>query len=206
MKWKTHGALIAFGVLLTASITTAQQQSQTIRIRGSIEGIDGPTLTVKSRDGQTSYSVRLTENAAVRGIVPAAFSDIKPNSYIGVTGMPQADGSQKAIAIHIFPEYLRGTGEGFRPWDRLPNSTMTNATVSQMVKGVDGEEITVVFKDGEKKIIVTPETVIVAYVRGERSELTPGSKVFIPAASRKEEGLYEAASISVGRDGLTPPM
>jgi hypothetical protein len=206
MKWKTHGALIAFGVLLTASITTAQQQSQTIRIRGSIEGIDGPTLTVKSRDGQTSYSVRLTENAAVRGIVPAAFSDIKPNSYIGVTGMPQADGSQKAIAIHIFPEYLRGTGEGFRPWDRLPNSTMTNATVSQMVKGVDGEEITVVYKDGEKKIIVTPETVIVAYVRGERSELTPGSKVFIPAASRKEEGLYEAASISVGRDGLTPPM
>jgi hypothetical protein len=206
MTWRARAILSVLVLLLAAEIGTAQQQPQTIRIRGTIEGIDGPTLAVKSRDGQTSYSVRLTENAAVRGIVPAALSDIKPNSYIGVTGMPQADGSQKAIAIHIFPENLRGTGEGFRPWDRLPNSTMTNATVSQMVKGIDGEEITVVYKDGEKKIVVTPETVIVAYVRGERSELTPGAKVFIPAASRKEEGLYEAASISVGRDGLTPPM
>jgi Domain of unknown function (DUF5666) len=205
MKRRTRGALIALGVLLAASVGTAQQP-QTVRIRGTIESVDGPTLTVKSRDGQTSYTVRLTADAAVRGIIPASLSDIKPNSYIGVTGMPQADGSQKAIAIHIFPEYLRGTGEGFRPWDRLPNSTMTNATVSQMVKGVDGEEITLVYKDGDKKVIVTPETVIVAYVRGERSELTPGAKVFIPAASRKEEGLYEAASISVGRDGLTPPM
>jgi hypothetical protein len=206
MTWRARAILSVLVLLLAAEIGTAQQQPQTIRIRGTIEGMDGPTLAVKSRDGQTSYSVRLTENAAVRGIVPAALSDIKPNSYIGVTGMPQADGSQKAIAIHIFPENLRGTGEGFRPWDRLPNSTMTNATVSQMVKGIDGEEITVVYKDGEKKIVVTPETVIVAYVRGERSELTPGAKVFIPAASRKEEGLYEAASISVGRDGLTPPM
>jgi hypothetical protein len=207
MACKRGAALAVFGLLLIVGMTFAQQpQQQTIRIRGTIEGIDGPTLRIKSRDGQTTYQVRLTESAAVRGVVPAALSDIKPNSYIGVTGMPQADGSQKAIAIHIFPEYMRGTGEGFRPWDLMPNSTMTNATVTQMVKGVEGDEITVVYKDGEKKVIVTPETVIVAFVRGERSELTPGAKVFIPAASKKDEGLYEAAAISVGRDGVMPPM
>jgi hypothetical protein len=207
MVCKRRGALAAFGLFVIAGIAFAQRpQQQTIRIRGTIEGVDGPTLRIKSREGQTTYQVRLTESAAVRGVVPAALSDIKPNSYIGVTGMPQADGSQKAIAIHIFPEYMRGSGEGFRQWDFLPNSTMTNATVTQMVKGVEGDEIAVVYKDGEKKIIVTPETVIVAFVRGERSELTPGAKVFIPAASRKDETLFEAAAISVGRDGVTPPM
>ena len=205
MSWSARAASVGFALLLLTPVAFAQQP-QTIRIRGAIEGMDGPTLTVKSRDGQTIYKVRLTENAAVRGIIPAALSDIKPNSYIGVTGMPQPDGSQKAIAIHIFPEYMRGTAEGFRPWDRLPNSTMTNATVTQAVKGVEGDEITVTYKDGEKKIIVTPETVIVAFVRGERSEITTGAKVFIPAATKKEEGLYEAASINIGRDGLTPPM
>ena len=95
-------------------------------------------------------------------------SDIKDNSFIGVTGMPQADGSQKAVEIHIFPEPMRGTGEGHRPWDLPPNSTMTNATVAQMVKGVDGDVITLKYKDGEKKIVVTPETVIVTYVPGEQ--------------------------------------
>jgi len=148
MRWSTWSVLSAFALLLAMNMGFAQQP-QTLRIRGSIEGVDGPTLTVKSRDSQT-YKVRLTENAAVRGIIPAALSDIKPNSYIGVTGMPQADGSQKAIAIHIFPEYMRGTAEGFRPWDRLPNSTMTNATVAQIVKGVEGEEITVAYKEGER--------------------------------------------------------
>jgi hypothetical protein len=205
MNWSLRAVLGGFALFLATSFALAQQP-QTIRIRGTIEGVDGPTLTVKSRDGQTTYKVRLTGDAAVRGIIPAALSDIKPNSYIGVTGMPQPDGSQKAVAIHIFPEYMRGTAEGFRPWDRLPNSTMTNATVTQLVKGVEGEEITVVYQDGEKKVIVTPETVIVAFVRGERNELTPGAKVFIPAAAKKEEGVYEAASINVGRDGLTPPM
>ena len=205
MNWSLRAVLGGFALFLATSFALAQQP-QTIRIRGTIEGVDGPTLTVKSRDGQTTYKVRLTGDAAVRGIIPAALSDIKPNSYIGVTGMPQPDGSQKAIAIHIFPEYMRGTAEGFRPWDRLPDSTMTNATVTQLVKGVEGEEITVAYKEGEKKVIVTPETAIVAFVRGERSELTPGAKVFIPAASKKEEGVYESASVNVGRDGLTPPM
>jgi hypothetical protein len=195
----------ALGLILAASASFAQQP-QTVRVRGTVEAVDGPMITVKSRDGQTSYKVKLTDNAAVRGIIKAAFSDIKANSFIGVTGMPQADGSQKAVEIHIVPEPMRGTGEGFRPWDLMPNSTMTNATVAQMVKGVAGDEITLKYKDGEKKIVVAPDTVIVTYVPGDKSELKPGAKIFIAAANKKDDGTLEAAAVSVGRDGMTPPM
>jgi hypothetical protein len=110
------------------------------------------------------------------------------------------------VEIHIFPEALRGTGEGFRPWDLMTNSTMTNATVAQMVKSVAGQEITLKYKEGEKKIVVTPETVMVAFVPGDRSELKPGAKIFIGAATKKDDGTLEAAAVNVGRDGITPPM
>jgi len=192
--------------LLLATATSYAQQTPPVRVRGTVEAVDGAVLTVKSRDGQTTHKVKLTDNAAVRGIVKATLSDIKPNSFIGVTGMPQADGSQKAVEIHIFPEPMRGTGEGHRPWDLVPNSTMTNATVAQMVKGVSGEEITLKYKDGEKKIVVAPETVIVTYVPGTKDELKPGAKIFIAAAQKKDDGTLEAAAVSVGRDGITPPM
>ena len=163
-------------------------------------------LTIKSRDGQTTYHVKLADNVSIRGIIKASLADIKQNSFIGVTGMPQADGSQKAVEIHIFPETLRGTGEGHRPWDLTPNSTMTNATVAQVVKGVEGDEITLKYKEGEKKIVVVPSTAIVTYLPGDKSELNPGAKVFISAANKKEDGTLETAAISVGRDGITPPM
>jgi len=194
----------ALGLMLAAS-TSFAQQPQTVRVRGTVEAADGPMITVKSRDGQ-SYKIKLTDNAVVRGIVKAPLSDIKENSFIGVTGMPQADGSQKAVEIHIFPEAMRGTGEGHRPWDLVPSSTMTNATVAQMVKGVSGDEITLKYKDGEKKIVVAPDTVIVTYVPGDRSELKPGAKIFIAAANKKDDGTLEASAVSVGRDGVAPPM
>ena len=194
----------ALGLMLAAS-TSFAQQPQTVRVRGTVEAADGPMITVKSRDGQ-SYKIKLTDNAVVRGIVKAPLSDIKENSFIGVTGMPQADGSQKAVEIHIFPEAMRGTGEGHRPWDLVPSSTMTNATVAQMVKGVSGDEITLKYKDGEKKIVVAPDTMIVTYVPGDRSELKPGAKIFIAAANKKDDGTLEASAVSVGRDGVAPPM
>jgi hypothetical protein len=195
----------SFALMLATSATFAQQPPP-VRVRGTVEAVDGGILTVKSRDGKTTYKVKLTDNAAVRGIVKAPLTDIKTNSYIGVTGMPQADGSQKAVEIHIFPEPMRGVGEGHRPWDLVPNSTMTNATVAQMVKGVQGDEITLKYKDGDKKIVVVPETVIVTYVPGNKDELKPGAKIFIAGANKKDDGTLEAASVSVGRDGLTPPM
>lgn len=204
-------AACAFRVLPTVLVALAltapalAQPPQTVRVRGTVESVDGATLTVKSREGAT-LKVRVADNAAVRGIVKAPLGDIKENSYIGVTGIPQPDGSQKAVEVHIFPEPLRGTGEGFRPWDLMPGSTMTNATVAQMVKDVDGQTITLKYKDGEKKVVVTDDTIIVTYVPGTRDELKPGAKIFIGGARKLDDGTLEAAAISVGRDGLAPPM
>jgi hypothetical protein len=181
------------------------QQPPTVRIRGTIEAVDGPLLAVKSRDG-TEMKVRVTDNVAVTGVAKSSMSEIKPGSYIGVSAMPEPDGTQKALAIQIFPEAQRGVAEGFRPWDLRAGSTMTNATVAETVAGTDGQTIMVKYKDGEKKVVVPPDTPIVAFVAGDRSELKPGAKVIIFSAVKKDDGSLEASRVNVGRDGLTPPM
>jgi len=181
------------------------QQPPTVRIRGAIEAVDGSLLAVKSREG-AELKVRLTDNVAVFGVAKTAISEIKPGSYIGVSAMPEPDGTQKAIAVQIFPESQRGVAEGFRPWDLRPNSTMTNATVAETVAGTDGQIILVKYKDGEKKVLVPPDTPIVSFVAGDKSELKPGAKIIIFSATRKEDGTLEAARVNVGRDGITPPM
>jgi len=181
------------------------QQPPTVRIRGTIEAVDGSLLAVKSREG-TDMKVRLTDNVAVFGVAKTTISEIKPGSYIGVSAMPEPDGSQRALAVQIFPESQRGLAEGFRPWDLRPNSTMTNATVAETVQGTDGEIILVKYKDGEKKVVVPPDTPIVSFVAGDKSELKPGAKIIIFSATRKEDGTLEAARVNVGRDGITPPM
>jgi len=189
---------------LLGSVASAQQPP-TVRIRGTIEAVDGPLLTVKSRDG-TDMKVRVADNVAVFGVANTAMSEIKPGSYIGVTAMPEPDGTQKALAVHIFPEAQRGVAEGFRPWDLRPNSTMTNATVAQTVEGTDGQNILVKYKDGEKKVVVPPGTPIVTFLVGDKSELKPGAKIIIFGATRKDDGTLEANRVNVGRDGITPPM
>jgi len=181
------------------------QQPPTVRVRGTIEAIDGSLLTVRSRDG-TEMKVRMTDNVAVVGVANIAMSEIKPGSYIGVSGMPEPDGTQKAIAVHIFPEAQRGVAEGFRPWDLRPNSTMTNATVAETVASTDGQNILVKYKDGEKKVVVPPGTPIVTFVPGDKSELKPGAKIIIFGATKKDDGTLEANRVNVGRDGITPPM
>lgn len=196
------GALV--GAVLLGSVASAQQP-QTVRIRGTIEKFEGNVLTIKSREGEERV-VTLTEKPIVTGIAKMALSDVKPGSYIGVSGIPQDNGSQQALAVHIFPEAQRGTGEGFRPWDLKPNSTMTNATVADKVTGTSGDTITVKYKDGEKTVEVTPETPIVAFVPGDVAELKPGVQVFIFGATRKADGSLETSRVAVGRDGITPPM
>jgi hypothetical protein len=191
-----------FALVLAASTTWAQD---TVRVRGTIERVEGQTLVVKSRDG-AELKVVLPDNALIVAIVKASLSDIKQGSFVGVTGMPQADGSQKAVEVHIFPEAMRGTGEGHRPWDLRPQSTMTNANVEQTVAGVDGHTLTLKYKDGEKKIIVLPETAIVTYMPGDKSELKPGVKIFIAAANKQPDGTLQAPRVNFGKDGLTPPM
>jgi len=198
-------ALTALAVISLLGSAASAQQPPAVRIRGTIEAVDGSLLTVKSREG-TDMKVRVTDNVAVFGVADIAMSEIKPGSYIGVTAMPEPDGTQKALAVHIFPEAQRGVAEGFRPWDLRPNSTMTNATVAQTVAGTDGQNILVKYKDGEKKVVVPPGTPIVTFLAGDKSELKPGARILIFGATRKDDGTLEANRVNVGRDGITPPM
>ena len=201
---RKNSLLLALLAVAFAS-TASAQQPPTVRIRGTIEAVDGPTLSIKSRDG-SDMKVRVTDNVAVFGVTKTSLSEIKEGSYIGVTAMPEPDGTQKAIAVHIFPENQRGAAEGFRPWDLRANSTMTNATVAETVAGVNGQSILVKYKDGEKKVVVPPETPIVTFVPGDKSELKVGAKIIIFGAAKKEDGTLEAARVNIGRDGITPPM
>jgi hypothetical protein len=198
------GAVLVAAIAMLGTAVWAQQ-APTVRIRGTIEAVDGPMLTIKTREGD-EVKVKATDNISVIGIAKTELSDIKQGSYIGVSGMPQPDGSQKALAVHIFPEAMRGTAEGFRPWDLRPNSTMTNATVAETVAGVDGQTILVKYKDGEKKVVVPPDTPIVAFLSGDKSEIKAGAKIIIFGATKKDDGSLETNRIGVGRDGITPPM
>jgi hypothetical protein len=202
MRWLL--AAVVPAAIMLASVAQAQQ-APPVRIRGTIEAVDGPMLAIKSREG-TDMKVRMTDNVAVFGVVKTSLSEIKAGSYIGVTAMPDPDGTQRAVAVHIFPENQRGAAEGFRPWDLRAGSTMTNATVAETVKGTDGQNILVKYKDGEKKVVVPPDTPVVTFVVGDKAELKPGSKIIIFGAMKKDDGTLEANRVNVGRDGITPPM
>lgn len=204
-NWMSRAVTAALVTCIFVSTVSAQQPAPTVRIRGTIESVDGNTLGIKTREG-TDVKVKMTDNVAVFAVVKTQLSEIKEGSYIGVTAMPEPDGTQKAIAVHIFPENQRGAAEGFRPWDARANSTMTNATVAQTVKGTDGQNITVKYKDGEKKVVVPPETPIVTFVASDKSEVKPGAKLIIFGAAKKDDGTLEANRVNVGRDGVTPPM
>ena len=205
-SWLPRSLLASLAaVSVLASGAWAQQSPTSTRIRGSIESIDGKILDIKTREG-TDVKVNMTDDIGVIGIAKTSLSEIKQGSYIGVSAMPQPDGSQKALAVHIFPEAMRGASEGFKPWDLRPNSTMTNATVAQTVASVDGQDIQVKYKDGEKKVVVPPGTPIVAFVSAEKSEIKPGAKIIIFGAKKKDDGSLEINRIGVGLNGITPPM
>ena len=206
-KFRTAFAIAAVGMLVATSISYGQDKL--VRIRGTIEKVDGSNLEVKSREGKT-IKVVIAEKPRFTAIVKASLADLTPDTYIGVTAMPNADGSQQAVAIHIFQPAQRGTGEGHRPWDLQPGSTMTNAAIATTVAGTDGQVVTVRYKDkdkvDEKKVIVTPQTVIVRYLPGDRNELKAGVRVMLNNAKPLPDGAIEAPTVSYGRDGLVPPM
>jgi hypothetical protein len=199
-----------FGVagfaLLLATTASFAQEPPPVRVRGQIEKVEGDVLQIKARNGDM-LRVKLVEPARVTALVKASLDDIKVGKFIGVTAMPQADGSQKAIAVHIFLDAQKGVvADRHTPWDLQPGSTMTNAIVDTTVAGVDGQTIMVKYKDGEKKVIVPPNTAVVAYAPGDKSELKPGAHIFIFAAAKQADGSLTTQAINVGRDGVVPPM
>jgi hypothetical protein len=206
MYRKTRRALCAAGVALivTASAVWAQQ-APTVRVRGTIEKVDGNTLTVKSRGGET-LTVKLAEPLRIAAMVKASMADIKEGSFIGVSAMPQPDGVQKAFAIHIFMDSQRGVvADRFSDWDSRPGSTMTNANVATMVSGKDGQDLLVKYRDGEKKVNVPPSIPIAKYEPGSAGDLKAGAKVFVGAAKKEADGTLTAPNIAVGRD-IDPPQ
>jgi hypothetical protein len=194
-------AASGLAVLLTVPAVRAQE---TVRVRGVIERVDGSAYIVKARDG-SQLKLTLAPNAGVAASVKSVLSDIKPGSFIGVAALPLPDGSQRALEVHIFHETMRGTGEGHRPWDLQPKSTMTNATVEGIATNTDGQLLTLKYKEGEKRIVVPPGTVVVTYLPGGVSELKPGAAVFVPAATKQPDGTLLAQRLMVGRD-IAPPQ
>jgi hypothetical protein len=193
-------AVSSFALISFALPASAQD---TVRIRGTVERIEGQIFVVKNRDG-SEVKLTVTDNPLFVVIVPGKMSDIKPGMYVGSAGMMQEDGTQKAIEVHIFPESMRGTGDGHYDWDLLPKSKMTNGNVEQAVTGVDGPLLSVKYKDGEKKLVVTPQTVVVTYEMGKREEIVPGTKIFISAAKKQADGTVQTPRITYGRNGAGP--
>jgi len=197
--------LFAAAMVVVSSLCAIAQQPPTpSRVRGTIVSVDGDVIAVKSRSGE-DVKLHMTGDMRVVGIIRISLADIKLGSFIGATTVPGPDGRQDAVEVHVFPEAMRGTGEGSRPYDLRPNSTMTNATVAETVAGNDGQTLMIKYKDGEKKIVVGPDTPVVTYVAADKSDLKPGAKI-IAFVKQLPDGSFETNRVSVGRDGLTPPM
>jgi len=206
MKTIIRLAAAAAGLSIALGSMAWAQDAKPVRVRGTIEKVDGNTITAKLRDGSQA-TIKLADTPRITAMTKAQLSDIKEGSFIGVTAMPQPDGSQKAIGLHIFMDAQRGVVKtGFTPWDREPGSTMTNADVGSKVEAVDGQTLVVKYTDGEKKIIVPPSTPIVRFNPGTKDDLKPGAQFFIVAGTKQADGTIAAPAINVGRDGAAPPM
>jgi len=193
----------AFVVAATAAL--AQAPADTVRVRGTVQGVDGSMLTVKSRDG-ADLKIKLADNAVIRTVTGKTIADVKQGLFVGITAMPLPDGTQKAVEIHIFPETARGTGEGHRPWDLMPGSTMTNANVDSEVAVTDGKKLVLKYKDGDKTFIVPDNVKVVMFAPGAMADVKPGAKIFIVAAKKLPDGTLEAPGATVSSGGVDPPM
>ncbi|KGM33950.1 DUF5666 domain-containing protein [Inquilinus limosus] len=199
MKRSAIVGLALFGVL---SALPAMAQTQQ-RIRGTIEAMDGPVMTIAARGGTTA-TVTVADDATVRTIAPADIRDIKPGTYIGSAAMPQADGSLQALEVQVFPESMRGVGEGQHPFDLKPGSTMTNATAGD-VTGTDGRVVTMRYQGVETKLVVPPDVPVITYEPGSRDQLVKGAHVIVSAV-KADDGSLVSHAVQVGKDGLVPPM
>ena len=195
----------SIAAIVIAAVSAAAFAQAPTRIRGTIEQVEGNTLTIKARSGEL-MKVKVPDNVVVTAITKASVADIANGKFIGTTTVGQRDGALVAEEIHIFPESMRGTGEGHRDWDLRPQSKMTNANVADIKSMGDGRVMTIQYKGGEQKILVTPRTVVVNFEPSSRAELKPGAPVFINAAERQADGSYTAPRVNVGLHGQIPPM
>lgn len=201
MRTTIFDVLTVFGLAAAIGVSPALGQVEpTTRVIGTVERVDGANLVIKTAQSETV--VKVTADAPVFALVKASLADIKPGIFIGVGATPQPDDSQRAIRVVIFPESMRGLGEGHRPWDR-PGTTMTNATVDTTVTSIEGQLLTVRYKGGEKKIVIGSDAAVLTYLTGERSELKPGASVTINGVVLTG-GVVEARRIVVGRGGVIP--
>src|ERR1044071_4773070 len=201
---KKISVLAATALVASCAVSIAWAQD-TVRVRGEITKVEGTTMGVKARDG-ANLTVKLAEPPRIAAMEMASLTDIKEGSFIGVSAMPQADGSQKAYAVHIFMDSQKGVvADRFGPWDSRPGSTMTNANVATTVSGKDGQDLLVKYKDGEKKVLIPPNTPIAKYVPGNAGDLKVGSKVFVGAAKKEADGSLTAPNIGVAGN-IAPPQ
>jgi hypothetical protein len=198
-------ALVGIGLASVAALTlpSLAQNPAPVRVRGTIASLDGSTLVVKSREG-TDVAVQLNDNWGVSSVVKASMADIKPGAYVGIAAVPEGNGL-KSLEVLILPEAMRGVGEGHYAWDLKPNSNMTNGTVGDAVKAVDGHTVTVSYKGGEKKLSIPDNIPIVTIGPADKSDVKPGATVFL-IAQRSPEGALKAGRLTVGKNGVDPPM
>jgi len=194
----------ALGLSIMATISVAQT-NPTVRVRGTIEKVDGNVLSIQSRDGQT-VTLKLDDNFSATRVVKASLEDIKPNSFVGTAALPLPDGTMKALEVHIFPEALRGTGEGSREFDLQPKSTMTNAAVTGIVNSTDGRVLTLTYKGGEKKVVVPANAPVVTFEPAKKEDIKPGIGIIVFGAERLPDDTLRARRITIGGNGVNPPM
>ena len=179
-------------------------QAENVRLRGKVVSLDGSTLRVKTREG-TDAAVALKSGWKVTGVAPASLADIKPGDFVGIASLPKSSGGDGALEVLVFPAAMKGTGEGSYPWDLRPGSTMTNATVANAVKDIEGRSLTLAYKGGEKTISVAEGIPIVTFAPATEADLKPGADVFIPA-QRGDDGALASGFVVVGVNGVAPPM
>jgi hypothetical protein len=195
---------LAAGVMVTFAAVQAANAADRVRIRGTIESLDGDTLKVKDHDGK-EIMVMLKSGWAVAGVVKASAADIKPGDFVGIASEPTSSGVNGAIEVVVFPAAMKGTGEGDRPWDSKPNSSMTNATVANAVTSVSGPTLTLTFQGKEKKINIPDGTPVVTFASASKDDLKAGAGVFITGES-SGDGMVSTDRVAVGLNGVVPPM
>jgi len=198
------GGAAAIATLIGIGEIRPAQAEEIVRVRGTVASLEGSTLTVRTREGPDA-ALALKPDWKVIGVTAASAGDIKPGDFVGIASLPDSAGGDGAIEVVIFPPAMKGTGEGSYPWDLKPKSTMTNGTVMNAVKEVDGRTLTVSYKGGEKKLAVPEGIPIVTFGPATEADLKPGATVFVPA-KRGADGALSAATVVVGTKGINPPM